>query len=90
MLPPLGDEVMTILEPEPMRTSGDGRKTSTYNPGAEAKIEDSVTVVDGTAFMIRTTKVVGVPATKGKTDQSQIEIHINCREPRIMNGEPIH
>ena len=39
------------------------REIRTYNPGADAKIEDSVTVVDGTAGMKRTTKEIGVPAT---------------------------
>ena len=89
--PPLEDEVITILEPEQMRTSGDAQNRKASNPGVEAKIEDSVTVVvapNGTALMIRTTKRVGVPDTSEKTDQSRIIGHINCRELRMINGEP--
>ena len=84
---------MTILEPDHRRTSGDARNRKVSNPGVEAKIEDSVTVVvapNGTASMIRTTKRIGVPDTSEKTDQSRIIGHINCRKPRMINGEPNH
>ena len=90
---PLEDEVMTILESELKRTSGDERRRKVSNPGAEVKIENSVTVAqvaNGTAFTIRTTKGLGVPVTNVRTDQSQAIGHINCRKPQMNNGRTNH
>ena len=86
---PLEDEVMTILEPELKRTSGDARHRKVSNPGAEEKIENSVTVAqvaNGTAIITRTTKSIGVPVISGRTDQSRTTGHIDCRKPQTING----
>ena len=90
---PLEDELMTILEPELKRTSGDARRRKVSNPGAEEKIENSVTVAqvaNGTAITIRTTKSIGVPDTSVRTDQSQTIGHIDCRKPQTSNGRMNH
>ena len=90
---PLEDEVMTILEPELKRTSGDAQHGKVSHPGAEEEIGTSVTVVqaiNGTTIIIRTTNSIGDPDISERTDQSQTIGHIDCRKPQMSNGNLNH